>query len=538
MATSLTQSTARPGFNSRYQSAPRGGATIAGSFATPGYKSPFAVGGGILDAANNSGTAENMALSRFRNTGSVGSIQGGIKSSFGMGGGGRGRGQGYRQGGSGGGGGGGRIDARAQLSPATGRGLADFYAMNAKTPQGQFAMPSEFDRLQQRAEQQQGWMNPVRPFDPFNGFGTPGPAPTSWGNQAPINPSVFSGGPAFPTLPNLPTREKGGPVGKIQPYIVNEKGEEAYQPKGGFPQLITGPEQFFFPPVDGKIIPHKKTKEMMKDGKVLPPQHRQMGGMVKQSMGSPFSTMNQAGSSFSFGSPGANAPMGQPMKPLMSSPMQMGMGGSFGSRGFSNIQFRANGGPVQASFGMQESVQYDPWAAKHFARKAQGGSMAQPASYDQLYQQGQQLGINMQNAPRTLSGLQRYLDMGRGSQGAVRDARAAARASLAQSAKANAPMVGPLTPIDVYGSGSSTFGPRPAEQVGMFANQFGQMLPWEAPPWQQGQGIEDMQMSWLQDRALTQAQERSSRSRPASSRRSAPRRELTEEDFIFDFNNS
>lgn len=75
---------------------------------------------------------------------------------------------------------------------------------------------------------------------------------------------------------NIKKEAKGGPV-KVQPYIVNEKGMESYQPKGGDPMLIPGGEQTFFPPVDGKIIPHDKTMEMMK--------HRLAGGPVSAGMG-------------------------------------------------------------------------------------------------------------------------------------------------------------------------------------------------------------------------------------------------------------
>lgn len=57
-------------------------------------------------------------------------------------------------------------------------------------------------------------------------------------------------------------RAKGGDVDKVQPYIINEKGTEAFQPKGGSPVPIPGGKQLFIPSQDGKIIPHAETMKL------------------------------------------------------------------------------------------------------------------------------------------------------------------------------------------------------------------------------------------------------------------------------------
>jgi hypothetical protein len=45
------------------------------------------------------------------------------------------------------------------------------------------------------------------------------------------------------------------------PYIVNEKGTEAFQPKGGMPELIPGGKHVATFPSDGKVIPANKVAE-------------------------------------------------------------------------------------------------------------------------------------------------------------------------------------------------------------------------------------------------------------------------------------
>lgn len=426
---SLTQSTARQGYNSRYRSAPLGGATIAGPFATPGFTSPFVQGGGIRTDAMNGGTAANRAL-----MGLTRPTQGGFSAKF------------DRIGPAGP-----RIDARAQLSPATGRGLADFYANQA--------MPSEWDRLQNRAIQQQSWGNASN-FSPFPASTTSTPFPSS--NPFSGGSSTFGGmssGGAFPPTPsafsninqlqsNIQWREKGGPVQNVQPYIVNEKGMEAYQPKGGKPMLIPGPMQMFIPPKDGKIIPHKKTMEMLHEPmRFNKPEHRQMGGPVQGSNAFPFEPRN-------------------------------------------------------------------PWAAKWAMRRQQQSA----PSYEQLYQQGVAAGIDMTNAPQNPAALQRYLALGQRSQAGAREGRAAARRSLADSA----PQAGPPSFLE-YGTGSVDFGP--STGPGMFANNQGEFLPWSVP-----EG--SWQTTWLQDRTLGQAQERSRRSRRNSRTPQFQEAEFTLEEMI------
>lgn len=83
--------------------------------------------------------------------------------------------------------------------------------------------------------------------------------------------------------PAVTNREHGGPVVKIsrmiRPYIVNENGEEMYQPdSGGPPQIIRGGEQVFFPPENGRIIPHKRASRIAMEMNIAPPEHRGKGG--------------------------------------------------------------------------------------------------------------------------------------------------------------------------------------------------------------------------------------------------------------------
>jgi len=96
-----------------------------------------------------------------------------------------------------------------------------------------------------------------------NPFAAPIGAPPALGISGinPLNPpNLF---PALnpdqnPLFPQDLFKAKGGPVDKIQPYIVGEEGPE-----------------LFIPEVNGKIMPHKKTMEMLK------PQFRRSGGPVQ-----------------------------------------------------------------------------------------------------------------------------------------------------------------------------------------------------------------------------------------------------------------
>lgn len=493
-----------------------------GNWATPGYVSPFVQGGGIRSDARNSGTAANAAL-----RGISGPIGGGFTRSFG-----------------GIGPSGPRIDARPQLSPNTGRGLADFYANQA--------MPSEFDRLQQRAERQQAWVQgqnfPQRIAD--NRQRAQALSANAFSGGSNLFGGMASGQSSLPALGGLggnfsnfsniqgqvQWRQKGGPVKDIQPYIVNEEGPEAYQPKGGKPMLIPGPMQLFVPPVDGKIIPHKKTMQMMgKSMGTKSPQPKANGGNVFVTKGSensyfrsgpwrsaldnssgagPISTSPIRGNArIPFGALGTgsfgdlsfqrnmmNGIIPNPANPVNPFGMQ-GAGTRFTVR---PLEFRARGGPVQGS-GMPAPQQFsNPWAAKWAMSRAQPQAGAFADTYESLYQQGASQGIDMTNAPQTVSGLRRYLGMGQRDIGATQAGRAAARQSLANSA----PQAGPPSFLE-YGQGAVQFTPQLTE----FYNDQGQSFPWAAPvddPWQ---------TTWLQDRQLSGAQGRTHRERPNSRRR-------------------
>lgn len=72
-------------------------------------------------------------------------------------------------------------------------------------------------------------------------------------------------------------KASGGNASPVKPYIVNEKGEEAWQPDGEKPQLMPGKEKMVLFPKDGKVIPHGRTMEMARKGQVEMPEHAENG---------------------------------------------------------------------------------------------------------------------------------------------------------------------------------------------------------------------------------------------------------------------
>lgn len=111
-------------------------------------------------------------------------------------------------------------------------------------------------------------------------------APTNTGGQNPTGGTVAQ---AMGKLAEFggPTPQnhmaEGGETNAIKPYIVNEKGEEAWKPDGEKPQLIPGKEKMVLFPKDGKVIPHGRTMEMAKRGQVEMPEHREDGGATLSS---------------------------------------------------------------------------------------------------------------------------------------------------------------------------------------------------------------------------------------------------------------
>lgn len=105
-------------------------------------------------------------------------------------------------------------------------------------------------------------------------------APTNTGGQNPAGGTVAQ---AMGKLAEFggPTPQnhmaEGGEANAIKPYIVNEKGEEAWKPDGEKPQLIPGKEKMVLFPKDGKVIPHGRTMEMAKRGQVEMPKHAEKG---------------------------------------------------------------------------------------------------------------------------------------------------------------------------------------------------------------------------------------------------------------------
>lgn len=105
-------------------------------------------------------------------------------------------------------------------------------------------------------------------------------APTNTGGQNPTGGTVAQ---AMGKLAEFggPTPQnhmaEGGETNAIKPYIVNEKGEEAWKPDGEKPQLIPGKEKMVLFPKDGKVIPHGRTMEMAKKGQVEMPKHAEKG---------------------------------------------------------------------------------------------------------------------------------------------------------------------------------------------------------------------------------------------------------------------
>lgn len=469
---------------------------MAGGIATPGFESPFVdngIGGlGLKTGAFNRGSAMNNAWqqSLLRPEGTAagaytGGVQTGPNVQYGMGGGRGGYGGGRGRGSYGSGdfeSGGtfraadgtrmamsprgpvpvpsGRINARAQLSPNTGRGLADQYANQV--------LPGQFDRLQSMKDWQQNWLQP--------------PAGTGSLKSASLLNENFGNLEALQKRTQW--RAKGGPV-VMQPYIVNEEGPEAYQPKGGKPQLIPGPQQVFLPPKDGKIIPHKKTMRMVSEGKISAPQHRQFGGDV---VGQDKISINGIGPNNPYPANSIHAMAGprfgmRPTIPFITGqwgngPEEFRNANSAPSRmipsldGFEEPIARRNGGPVDAFSGSPE-MQWYMSKAQQVAPSTE--------TYNGLVGQAKALGLNMTNAPKTLRGLKRFVEMGQNSAEGVRDGRAAAMYSLQNQPKEVAQP--PARPLGKGESASVYFGPR--TQPGTFANDSGEMFPMTSPdPWQ------------------------------------------------------
>lgn len=63
-------------------------------------------------------------------------------------------------------------------------------------------------------------------------------------------------------------REKGGPVAGGQPYLVNEKGQEAFRSNTGAIEMIPGGMQMFRPKVSGTIIPASLAKTIANQFKI------------------------------------------------------------------------------------------------------------------------------------------------------------------------------------------------------------------------------------------------------------------------------
>jgi len=79
-------------------------------------------------------------------------------------------------------------------------------------------------------------------------------------------------------------RAKGGPEKMVHPYIVNEKGPESVKYDGEQnPELIPGGEHMTTFPKSGRVIPHGRTMQLMKQGKVAMPAHRASGGNESRS---------------------------------------------------------------------------------------------------------------------------------------------------------------------------------------------------------------------------------------------------------------
>jgi len=105
---------------------------------------------------------------------------------------------------------------------------------------------------------------------PFAGLGSVG---TSQGipQTGPMTgaPGTFNTSPeAFQPVQQ---RAKGGSVGRVNPYVVGEKGPEEYVPMHGKPEMVglQGPEMRTFPD-KGKIVPTDKLPHRAMGGSVMP----------------------------------------------------------------------------------------------------------------------------------------------------------------------------------------------------------------------------------------------------------------------------
>lgn len=334
------------------------------------------------------------------------------------------------------------------LSKFNSRGLADLIANNAVDEKGNFLRPNQWQRLQDRTNAMLGAANldstltptiqqPQLPaqdgieplYDPY-GLSNPNSALAS------LDLEGFAG-----AAMHGKKHAKGDKT-----YLVNEEGTEAFIPDGGAPMLIPGPMRLFKPPTDGRIIPHKKTMEMMGA------EPRANGGRVQ-------------------------APRALTSRPQQY--MQTPMG--------------------RFAIGNKAA---NPYALKWAQGQQMSGRPIDSPTFNELLEEGKSLGLDMSQAPRNRAGLEAYIRMGSQRKSAYDSARGAvaskkreqeaerkAREDLSVTERLFA-IDGPLAGQEIvtikennpWGAiGYAGTLPRPAGQVGMFANDQGRMLPWSVP---------------------------------------------------------
>ncbi len=112
------------------------------------------------------------------------------------------------------------------------------------------------------------------PGIPITGASTPGDT-SGQSDQAGLDAAADNPAPTPPAA-----LKKGGPEAAVHPYEVNEKGTEAVKYDGTpMPQMIPGGDHVTTFPQSGRVIPHGRTMQLMKQGKVAMPEHRAEGGV-------------------------------------------------------------------------------------------------------------------------------------------------------------------------------------------------------------------------------------------------------------------
>lgn len=103
-------------------------------------------------------------------------------------------------------------------------------------------------------------------------------------SQAPTSTPPASNMSVPGITPAIPGRKMGGSESDVHPYIVNEEGMESVLYNGDkMPHLIPGGEHMTTFQRSGRVIPHRRTMQMMQEGNMMMPEHLEKGGDTQAS---------------------------------------------------------------------------------------------------------------------------------------------------------------------------------------------------------------------------------------------------------------